>query len=98
MSVVWPMCSLIAALTLSNFQKLSDSPNFDCAHGKAVCCNQSSICGANSYKRNNCLASNGTNTSSSVVKIKVNSAYTVTTPQVRDRPSFSSRSTSGSNR
>ncbi|MNG04358.1 hypothetical protein D3C84_874840 [compost metagenome] len=98
MSLVWPMCSLMAALSLSNFQKPSDKPNFDCVHGSAVCCNQSSICGANSYKRRSCLASIGTSTNSNAVKIRVNSAKTATTPQVRDSPAFSSRSTSGSNR
>ncbi|MNL39105.1 hypothetical protein D3C87_1613620 [compost metagenome] len=92
------MCSLMAALSLSNFQKPSDRPNFDCAQGSALCCNQSSICGVSSYKRNNCLASIGTNTSSNVVKIRVNSANTAITPQVLDRPAFSSRSTRGSNR
>ncbi|MNH33401.1 hypothetical protein D3C79_939130 [compost metagenome] len=83
---------------MSNFQKPSDRPNFDCAQGNAVCCSQSSICGASSYKRNNCLASNGTKTNSSAVKINVNRVNTATTPQVLDRPAFSSRSTSGSNR
>ena len=47
-SVVWPICSLIAALTLSNFQKPSARPSLAWAHGIAVCCSQSSICGANS--------------------------------------------------
>ncbi|MNG16946.1 hypothetical protein D3C84_1008990 [compost metagenome] len=98
MSVVWPICSLMAALTLSNFQKPSDNPSFDCTHGTALCCNQSSICGANSYRRSSCLASIGISTSNSALTIKVNSANTATTPQVRDRPSFSRRSTTGSNR
>ncbi|MNI66298.1 hypothetical protein D3C73_1218540 [compost metagenome] len=98
MSVVWPMCSLMAAFTLSNFQKPSDKPNFDCAQGSAVCCSQSSICGASSYRRTSCLASIGTSTNSKATTIKVNRVKTATTPQVRDNPALSSRSTSGSNR
>ncbi|MOA52621.1 hypothetical protein D3C78_1759520 [compost metagenome] len=83
------MCSLMAALILSNFQKPSASPIRVCTHGIAVCCNQSSICGASSYKRNSCLASMGTSTSSNAMTIRVNSANTATTPQVRDKPYFS---------
>ncbi|MNE36439.1 hypothetical protein D3C80_1302490 [compost metagenome] len=98
MSVVWPMCSVMAALILSNFQKPSANPRRPCTQGNAECCSQSSICGANSYRRNNCLASMGSSTNSSITRIRLNRVNTAITPQVRLNPSRSSRSTNGSAR
>ncbi|MNC11290.1 hypothetical protein D3C75_589820 [compost metagenome] len=97
-SVVWPMCVPMAALILSNFQKPSARPRRLCTQGSATCSSQSSICGASSYRRTSCLASSGTNTSSKASNSKVNRPKTTTTPQVRDSPRRSRRSTSGSAR
>ncbi|MCY1462169.1 hypothetical protein D9M71_799130 [compost metagenome] len=97
-SVVCPMCAPMAALILSNFQKPSARPRRPCTHGSATCSSQSSICGANSYRRTNCLASIGTSTSNNANSNRVNRPNTTTTPQVRESPRRSRRSTSGSAR